>query len=426
MDMYLHHGGAKRWTIAALAIVLSGVAFAGWYRWDGAGAAMSLERLRLASAANDWSAVRSGGQRYLRRHPEDAEAIVLVARAEAAAQRSDRALKLLATVATNSPWSPEARLREGQAWRQSFRGAAAERSFRQAIDQGLATSAPQRLIDAARLGLVQLYAIEARNDEARPLIWELHRVSPQPVAVLELLGRLDVEGAEPHEASQELERFIAADPGDFDACRGLAQHYLVLGRAREARPLAERCLEARCESLAAWETLLSCLNDLGDNDSLAEALDRVPEAASEMAWYWKFRGIVAENMEQWEAAEAAFRQALRHDPFDSRTHYRLGRLLVQLGKDVAGGDEHMAEARRLTAAHTQLRELYRRVLLNNQQGIALSAALCAGMGEQYETLGLRDGAAGWYRESLKRDPTGIKSREGLARLDAISAGVSAP
>lgn len=421
-----NHRWLKRRTIAALLIVLCGVAVAGWYQWDRAGAATSLERLRLASAANDWSVVRSGGQRYLRHHPEDAEAVVLVARAEAAKQRFDRALALLAKVAPQSPWSAEARLREGQAWRQLFHGAAAERSFRQAIDQGLAVGAPQRVIDAARLGLVQFFATEARNDEARQLIWELHRTSPQPVAVLELLGRLDIEGAEPHEASQELEKFIATAPEDFDACCGLAHHYLVLGRAREARSLVERCLAARGESLSAWETLLGCLNDLGDNTHLREAIDHVPQAARETSWYWKYHGIAAENIEQWEAAETAFREALRRDPFDSRTHYRLGRLLHQLGKDVAEGNEHIARARELTLVHAQRRESYREVLLNNRQGMTLSSTLCADMGGHYEALGLQDGAAAWYREALKRDPTNAKSRQGLARLNAAIEGTSAP
>jgi tetratricopeptide (TPR) repeat protein len=273
------------------------------------------------------------------------------------------------------------------------------------------------VIDAARLGLVQLFATEARNDEARQLFWELYRTSRQPVAVLELLGRLDIEGAEPHEASQELEKFIATDPADFDACRALAHHYLVLGRAREARSLAERCLEARSESLPAWETLLGCLNDLGDKTPLGEAIDRVPETAREMAWYWKYRGIAAENIEQWEAAETAFRQALSRDPFDSRTHYRLGMLLHQFGKEAAEAEQHIARARELTAVHAQLREFYREVLLSNQRGITPSGELCADMGGHYEALGLQDAAAAWYRESLKRDPTNAKSRQGLRRQE---------
>jgi tetratricopeptide (TPR) repeat protein len=417
---------SNRWILAAMAIVISVVVIAGWREYSSTGSDMSLDQLRLANAANNWPLVRSGGQRYLRRHPADAEAIVLVAQAEAAEQGYDRALALLAKVPANSPYSPEARLKQGQVLRQLYRGAAAERAFRQAADQGLASSAPQRVIDAARLGLIQLFAIELRNDEARRLIWALYRASPEPVAVLELLGRLDIEGAEPHEASQELQKFIANDPGDFAACLGLAHHYMVLGRAGEARLLAERCLETQSDSLASWEALLGCLEDLGENRALAEAIERVPRTADESAWYWKYRGIAAEDMEQWEAAESAFRQAVQRDPFDSRLQYRLGRLLRHVGKDISEADEHIARARELTAIRTQLRDVYRLVVLSNQQGTALSDELCADMGEHYEFIGLQDGAAAWYQEALKRNPADAKSRQALDRLQAAIDKVTAP
>ncbi len=407
--------------LVGFAVVASCGALAGWYFWDRTHTTISLDGLRQASAAGNWSRVRTGGHGYLRRNPNDAEALVLVARGEAADQRFEISRELLARVPGDSPWSAEARLREGQVCRQLHLGPEAERAFRRAIEQGLATGGRQRTVDSARLGLVQLFATEVRYPEAREMIWELYRTSPRPVAVLELLGRLDVEGTDPHEAIAVLEKFIANVANDLEARRGLAHHYLNLGRARDGLPLVEQCVASRPDWLSAWETLLGCLADLGDFKSLNETISRLPAAANETAWCWHFRGFAAEQAGNLAAAEAAYRQALQLDPFDSRLQFRLGRVIYQLGADLAASEEHTARAQELAATRATMREFYRQLLLANQERSGPTSDLCYDMGSHYEALGLKSGAAAWYREVLKRDPANAKSREKLARLENVDS-----
>ena len=423
--MQSQRAGFSQWRIFATVSVVAGLSVV-WLVWGRRGPAPSLDRLRMASGANDWSVVRSEGRGYLRQHSDDVEAIVLVARAEAAEKKFDRALELLSQVPASSTWSAEARLREGEVLRLSFRGVAAERSFRQAMEQAAATVTPQRVSDAARLGLIQLCATEARNDEARQLIWELYRTSPQPVAVLELLGRLDVEGADPHESIAELEKFLARDPDDFEARRALAQHYLVLGRSREARSLAEQCVRSNRQSLPAWQNLFSCLTDIGDHAALDESIERPPEPARETAWYWFFRGIAAEHRGQLEAAEDAFRSALLRDPFDQRTHYRLARVLIECGKDSSESEKHIGRSEQLNIARGRLREFYRQVILSNQRATGPTSELCFQMGTAYEALGILEGAEAWYRESLKRNPANAEVQQALARLNGPRLKISDP
>jgi len=234
--------------------------------------------------------------------------------------------------------------------------------------------------------------------------------------VLELLGRLDIEGAEPNEAAEIVQKFLETDPTDLEARRALAYHYMVLGKTREASSLVKECLEIRPDFVSAWEILVASLYDLGDFAALEAALDELPETGRETAWYWRFQATNLERRDQPEQAARALEHALAIDPFDSRLHYLLGRVYHQLGND-EGNAEHITRWQELAAARARRRELYREVILSNQRGTGPSSELCFNMGSHYELMGVYDGAVAWHRESLRRDPTNAMSREALERLE---------
>jgi tetratricopeptide (TPR) repeat protein len=220
----------------------------------------------------------------------------------------------------------------------------------------------------------------------------------------------------------ELSKFVEADPSDLDASRALSHHYVILGRALEARPLAERCVQERPDWLGAWETLVSSHIELGDYPAAQRALERVPEPGQGTSWYWHYQGILAEQNSQWDAAEAALRQAVAYDPYDRRLHYRLGIILQRRGENLDQARNHLDRSSELATIRQRLREIYRHVILINQQNRPIGANLCFAMGNDYELLGRSDAAIAWYREAIKRNAQDSRSREGLSRLLSRNSG----
>ena len=107
--------------------------------------------------------------------------------------------------------------------------------------------------------------------------------------------RSELERVAPAESIVLLQRYVAADPTDWEALRALARAELALGHREEADHHFEACLKGDPENPRVWRDYLNMLNDRGDFDALKSALGEVPHAAEGDPDIWKLRGNLKER-----------------------------------------------------------------------------------------------------------------------------------
>ena len=403
---------------AVLSIALLGGAALTWWLDGRSVPGPDLNEARRASMAGQWDLVESALRPYLPRHPKDAEAQILMARAEAARGDTASCLRRLAAVPEGSGWSAQARLREAQILHLNNQGARAERAYRRALEEASRFAGAYSTVDAARLGLVQICGLEERYDEAREQLWQLLPSSPVPAAVLAIFAMIEAVGTEPNQAIETLEKFIANDADDFHARRALGHHLTVLGRTNDARPILQGCVRERPGDLRAAEALAECLFDMADFDSWEALLQQVPEPGRAKAWYWRHRAAVCDRTSAWSAARDCYAEAIRLDPYDATGHHQLGAVLQRLGAAVEGR-EHIERGFELRSARRQLLDLYGQLINTGVQsgGPGPNADLCYRLGATCQELGLSE-AREWYREALRRASDHALSRAALKEMQS--------
>ena len=102
---------------------------------------------------------------------------------------------------------------------------------------------PDYLLTALE-GLIRLYMIQERSDDAGSVLWEvLPQLDPKDrpsVFILRLKTLL--EAIEPTESREILERYLKSDPDDWLSGRALARMEQAVGNLDQADALIEQCL----------------------------------------------------------------------------------------------------------------------------------------------------------------------------------------
>lgn len=145
-------------------------------------------------------------------------------------------------------------------------------------------------------------------------------------AVHVTLGLVRTGAGQPEEALADLQRALAVDPLNADACLGLGRAFERLGRSRDAEQSYMRAVQFRP---ADWRT--------------HNALGRL---------YWS-QGRYAD-------AETQFRKVIELTPDNARGHSNLGGVLVMMGRyeDAARHLERSLSVRATPAAHSNLGTAY--------------------------------------------------------------------
>lgn len=346
---------------------------------------------------------------HLARSPHDAEARILLARVKAA--RGDL-LGCVAELSRVPPWDPnkpEALYREGQAALQADRADLAEAAWLACVRDDPLHPTPPEVHSDAGLELIKLYILEGRQAEAVALIWDEYELADwvDRPTLLSMRIRLELERINPADVAETLARYVSAAPDDWHARLGLARALETLGRRAEADRHLQIALEQRPEEPRGWGTLLDILSERGDEESLREAIDRIPSGVEDDMRIWLHRGSVLEREGDLSRAADSYAEAVRLDPHGAPAHYRLGQLLSRLGRDEEA-EEHLARNRTIQQARSNLRDAYSDFLLAfglappqpeetipDRPGVAEDlAAIC-------ETLGMRR-AAEELRELARR------------------------
>ena len=99
--------------------------------------------------------------------------------------------------------------------------------------------------------------------------------------LLSMRLRSEMERVAPEETVPRLERYVAADPTDWEALRALARAEQSLDRPAEARRHFEACLKGQPENPRVWRDYLIALHEQGDMDALGRVAGQGPPGGAE-------------------------------------------------------------------------------------------------------------------------------------------------
>jgi tetratricopeptide (TPR) repeat protein len=386
---------------------------------------------------------------YLREYPDGVNGHLLMAqlaleRAERRdppdAAQSRRALDHLARIPTRSlavpvgsglrDLSAEARERalsalvklyEGKARSHLAQPAAAESAWSEALrlDPGLA--------EAAWL-LVDLYAHEGREAEARRLGLRLAEAEPQVVQRVEWLlslAWLDVARVAPQRVIRRFEPAVRLRPTDRHAAIALGLALVRERRVAEGLDILRRTVDAAPDAPDALAALLTGLSESQQADALAEAVEHVPPAWAATTPFAEHLGRVALARRDWSAAAASLRRAWEAQPHRIDLTEQLARALRLNGEDAAA-DRLDARIKKLRRHRDELLGMYRRLLGHPDPDLrevrdvlkfaggasAAARALIAlhdpapwrRFAELCQELGFPDQARAWRRALVELDP----------------------
>ena len=212
---------------------------------------------------------------------------------------------------------------------------------------------------AARRMLIRLDLILTRWEAMREQIVELDRRGQATATdvIIFCTGRNYFFDDESH--IEWLEACLEQSPDDCVVRSALASYYTSLGRRSAARALL-RSPNAPRTGFESWRITLGIIEDLIDDGRFQEAhdkLSRIPSEADSILRTWLARGRVLAELEEFELAIIAYRNASRLDLFDPEPVSAVSRLLARRKKH----DEAAGWLRR-----TQLNEKLRWVLSNRK------------------------------------------------------------
>jgi thioredoxin-like negative regulator of GroEL len=387
-----------------LAVWLLGVGLIGfncWWYWRDTRAVADVGTIDSWMGREDYARAEPALRERLRRSPHDGNLRTMLAKVLAARGDLAGCAVELRRVPSWWPTRAEALYREGQAWLKIDRAKDAEAAWLAVVEDDPLHPKPPDIVHDASLELIKLYAAEDRWEDVHVVLWGAYEnASPADhMALLYMRVRSELERIAPHETIGRLERYVAADPTDWQALRALAKAELALGRRAEADKHFRACLKGDPGNARAWSDYLGMLHESGELDAWAAVLAEVPPAAETEAEIWRFRGLLKERAGDWAGAAADYRRALERNPYGTAYHYRLAMAEERLGhRDVAA--EHRKKSDKLREARAQLLPAFTDVIDaqegRNPDGPGLPASIRR-LASVCETLGWSRLAEAWNK-----------------------------
>jgi len=393
--------GRRLWRLGRWTLLLALIGLNAWWLWRSSRPIVPLETIARWIEQHRDREAEQALRRRLVRSPHDGEARVLLAKLLAQRHDTMGCARELHQVPFWWPDKAKWLIMEAGAFKECDRLGDAEAAWTAVVEDDPLHPVDPKYLTAATRDLLQLYAYEGRWEEMVKLIWRTFDRTDDPVERQNLMMmriRTELERITPAAAAAQVEKYLAADPQDWQARRGLAKARLALNLPESARDLLETCLAERPEDPSCWADYLDLLHAIGDLDGLRQAVARLPAAVAEHPTVLTHRARLLERDRRWPEAAALYRRVLQVRPHERETHYRLALIADRLGqRDQA--QIHRQRWKAMGAARTELNEAYQKVVDLHQSdpnspryhaAIRRLAQLC-------QTLGWNRDAEAWTR-----------------------------
>ncbi len=257
--------------------------------------------------------------------------------------------------------------------------------------------------------LANLFSIEGRVDEVRPLIWELGMDS-DPSVVLVRLWKIDNDPYPVEALKSQLEDAARKAPDDDRVWLGRANLAIRLGQHAEAARWIEACRKLRPTDppvVCAWLDWALAAHRL---DEFARALSLLKSDSLTQSEVSALRVRFAAAIGDTRAEQVALTERIELEPGDARALERLAELAVD-----SGDNEVTARFRHMKSEIDKALDRYQSLLGRTPAHERIAAA--AELAQLAETLGRWSEARGWATLGQKHEIYRTQAKALLARLD---------
>lgn len=396
--------------LAVLALLGAGLHTA----WRAPRGPLSLSEISALARRRQFDQAQEQLGRYLRVFPKDRQAHLLMAQfaTDRPEPQPELALEHLAQIQGGTPREQAVVLfYQGKAAYQQREYDLAEHHWKEALK--IDPTVPE-----AGWTLIDLLDLEGRTEEAHQLAMRLYHSEPDPrdrVRLLLEMVRLDIDQIAPGSRVQIFEPALKAKPDSLPLALAVGLALVHDSRPAQGIEVLAEALRRHPESPEAWDGWLTGLADGFEPERLREEYARLPKALADDPRFAKHEGAVAQGMEDWPRAAAAYRRAYAHEPFNGVVLYKLRMALRALGNSPELGriDEALVAYQ---TAFKSLRGVHTEALAVPTLGIAPHTELYRRLAALCEQVGRYDEASAWHRLILRDVPDDPLSLAALARL----------
>ena len=284
--------------------------------------------IRAAIEARRYDQAEAMLVRRLGVRPDDDQGWLMLGSLQVISGRDGAALTSYERVCGPGPVWSQARTQVGEIMIRRRDAAGAERAFREVADRDPKSTDVRRR-------LAYLLTLEARPEEARAVLRELYRLSPdrRHLVTLVSLASPDHEG---RDEANEMEAYLRVTPDDPILRRARGLILLRSGKPAEARPHLEAAVPEIEDDPIGRIALAECRLATGDLAGVEPALGAEPARGADRASWWLVKGQVEEARGRADAAIAAYRNGREANADDRKVLYRLGQALARKGEVAEG------------------------------------------------------------------------------------------
>jgi tetratricopeptide (TPR) repeat protein len=311
-----------------LVISLGGIATLGI--WRALSGAPNLDAVRALAREKRFDQAEALLDRYVRAHPENNRARLLMAEltTEPTHSRPAVALLHLGAICPDSPrQAARVRFFEGKAYFHLGRYDLAEASWRESLQL-------DPIVPSAGWALLGLLESEGRLEEAHCLGMRLHEIEPDArdrVRILLEMSRLDIKTPDPLSQVQFFERLVRKHPEHLLLNLMLGRALTRVGRCDEGLNVLEEALRRNPKSPDAWDSWLSGLWHASKMGELCREFARLPADIAADPRFAKHQAAIAEDAREWVRAARAYSAAFEFEPYNWDVCLRLRSVLRQAG-----------------------------------------------------------------------------------------------
>jgi tetratricopeptide (TPR) repeat protein len=401
--------------LCALALALAG-GLASWI-WTHRLPAPALEAAIALANANEFDRAERQASLYVRRYPHDSRARYMIVqllldRPEPGESEARRALEHIDWIRPDTA--------QQEALVEAYRGKAANLLGRldgaeAAWKKGLELD---HAVPEAGWGLLDLYYVEGRTNDAVQLALRLRAIEPDPrdrVLLLLELVRQDTHPLAPRYLVQWFGPRSRQNPDDLHAALGLGHGLILNSQIEEGLALLNRVVDQHPDRADAWDALLTGLEDGGaESDDWSAAFARLPANLAGEPRFARHRGRLAQDRFDWPTAAEAYERACEYEPGNPKLLYRLARALHYAGKRSEAEQAEKAY-RDYQLARDEIGAVYKQADADKSLGAVPDPDLYRRFALLRERMGRRDEAIAWQRLVLHAQPNDPESRAALER-----------
>ena len=296
-------------------------------------------------------------------------------------------------IPADGPLAAQALLWQGRIELARFRARPMEDSLRRAL------KLDPKLAEARRL-LVYLYGTQDRRQDLLEQFAALAEIGPLTFGLINhwCITHQDIFN-EPSKLKADLEKFVAADPGDRLSRLALAMNERKLGHLDRAGEILAPLPDTDADALACRAEVAFDRADYPAGESW------LAKGPTQHARLERLRGRLASRQGDRASALKHYRLSDSLEPNHWETNYGLSQALPP-------DDPATLELRDRRRAQRELEEMLTTIAQNK----APKTELCRKLGALCEEAAYLPEAQSWYRLAIKMDPLDKPSQQALARL----------